>query len=142
MINECLIDNGFKKKRNSYFKESQDFLKVVTVRKSQYSNLYYFSFGIAIKGLLEHSSDVTSDVDCHVQEQFSFTQADGSFGPIFIPDENNEENLRKGIHQETDKYLSNVNTIDDLLDLIKKYPDLLDRIGNVTRKYIGITEMM
>lgn len=142
VVNECLVVKGFKKKRSRYFKESEEILMLVTVQKSSFSDTYYFNFGFAIKELLDDPSEVVNEAYCHVRSRFFFIHADGDPAPWFDLDDNNEENLRNGINQEMNKYLTNVQTVDDLLDLVKKYPELLVSTNNIVRKFLGITEMM
>lgn len=139
VIHECLLENGFKKKRTSYYKMSEEIVTVVGFQKSSYSDTYYINYGIAIKELLDDPTGYVKDYKCNIRGRFSFKQPDGTSLAQFDLDDNNEQNLRNGIIQGLYEYNpTHLHTIDDLEDLLNKIPDLLYATDVDAKKFLGI----
>ena len=48
-VGEILISHDFKLKKNSWYRHTEDFIQVLNLQKSYFSDLYYLNIGLDVK---------------------------------------------------------------------------------------------
>jgi hypothetical protein len=117
IIDDVFRPLAFKRKGINWRCENDDVVKIVTLEKSNFGNLFSISYGITIKAI---PLDVFS---MHVFES--------------IPEISNIIDLRRQLAGEVKSYLTSINTEKDLLDALKKMPHL-NSVPLVVKRHFGL----
>lgn len=68
-ITRALREQDFKKRRSSWYRETEDLIQVINLQKSQYGEQYYLNLGLYVKYIIKESviERYPPEYKCHVR---------------------------------------------------------------------------
>lgn len=140
ILSEILVPIGFKKKGNYWVVNGTEITKMVNLQKSQFSNSFYINYGyilnaIPLNGLTMHVfgglGSLDSNENARIKELLDLENN--------ISDEERASNLKKILVKKLVSKVSLVNTEADVLEELKKRPQLND-IPLVVKRHFNLPE--
>lgn len=118
VINEKLQAFGYSRKGTSWFKDTNELIKVVNLQKSNFAKSYYINYGFNIKGL-----DMQG-VTMHIQNRY---------GSVVAIDNNRiKETLNLESEMEDSVRKKKIEQImDDVIHLLSKIDTVNDLVGHL-----------
>jgi hypothetical protein len=136
ILENCLISEGYIKKGNRFFRESDEVLIVVGVQKSSYSNELYINVGYLLKSLNEHIEGL-NEIQGDIRTRFT-TVLSGNLVDTFNPEKiNDEAEMREAVLENIRRLLDGSLTISGLKLLLQKHPVLLYQTKMSAKKVLG-----
>lgn len=127
ILNEILTPIGFKKKGNHWVINANPLTKMVNLQKSQFGNFFYINYGyiinsIPLDGMMMHIYNRVSSSDTKEKNRITLLLDLESN----ISDKKRAEELKETLQRNLVEKIQMVNTEDDLLNELKKRPQLND----------------
>jgi|GEM_PF-5568985 len=139
VVSELLIELGFEKRQNSFYKRNNDLIYIIHLQKSKHSDDFYFNLGYVIKEL-HQGLNYPKDTDGDIRTRFSLMAKDRETDFLVLSE------LPPTIEVDYIKGFLNKN-ISELIDdvdkngirwLLDKDPTLLYQTSLQAREYLGI----
>lgn len=139
IISEILIPIGFKKKGNYWVMNGTEITKMVNLQMSQFSNSFYINYGyiinaIPLDGMMHIYNRVasTDKIENTIIDELLNLENN-------IPDEERAGNLKNLLFEKLVPKVSLINTQADVIDELKKRPQLND-IPLVVKQRFNLSE--
>lgn len=145
-ITKNLQELGFQNKKHSWYKHTNDLIKVIDLQKSEYSELYYVNIGLYVKEL---GCDHDNAADCKKNPQESHChfrlRAEAFFADAEIQELNRAIGQRDvnrimyfiGILSKN--VFEGVETINDVRDKIVSDVKYINRSNRRLKEFLGIS---
>lgn len=139
ILSEILVPIGFKKKGNYWVMNGGEITKMVNLQKSQFSNRFYINYGYSLKTIpledMMHIYNRVASFDNNENKRIDeILDLESN-----IPNEERASELRKILLEKLVHKISSVNTEADVLEELKKRPQLND-ISLVVKRYFNLPE--
>ena len=138
LLNEVFNNLGFKRKGNNWVVDSSELIKIVNLQKSNYGNLFYINYGFIIKDI-----ELTT-TKMHIQMRLGSYNKEETLRISNLLDLTNDidknvriQDLKKDILSRVVPKLQTINTKEDLLNFIKKFP-YSSMVPLVVKKYFNL----
>lgn len=140
ILSEVLVPIGFKKKGNYWVVDGAEITKMINLQKSQFSNSFYINYGyilnaIPLNGLTMHIfgglGSLDSNRNARIKELLNLENN--------IYDEERASDLKKVLLEKLAHKVSSVNTEADVLEELKKQPNL-NNIPLVVKRHFHLPE--
>ena len=133
----CLVERGFNKSRNSYYKLSEDIICVIGLQKTSFDDTYYINIGYVIRRV---HPDVMLPryVDGDIRARFSYRD-DGRTIDNFDPHAfHSEHNLVNVIAENVKELVDGCDSVSGLKDMLTHRPTLLCQTTVQAKRALGI----
>ena len=138
LLNEVFNNFGFKRKGKNWVVDSSELIKIVNLQKSNYGNLFYINYGFIIKDI-----ELTT-TKMHIQMRLGSYNKEETLRISNLLDLTNDidknvriQDLKKDILSRVVPKLQTINTKEDLLNFIKKFP-YSSMVPLVVKKYFNL----
>jgi hypothetical protein len=135
IVDEIVVSNGMKKRRNSYYLEGKDLIVVLGLQKSSYSSDYYFNLGYIIKAL--NDKQYPKYTDGNVRLRFDF-ELDGKTNDIVDMQDVLKDQFIRELVRNIKHYVSPITSSETLKNLILDEPVLLYQTTLATKQFLNI----
>ena len=138
ILNDILVPIGFKKKGNYWVMNGDEITKMINLQKSQYSNSFYINWGyilksIPLENLMMHVFKRLGSADTNENKKIKeLLDLENN-----IPNEERAKELKQIILDKLIVNIQAVNNEEDLLNELKKRPQLND-IPLVVQKHFNL----
>lgn len=138
IISEIFKPYGFKKKGATWILEGDELIKIVQLQKSYFGARYYVNYGYIIKaipldGVIMHIfmglGSIEHQINERIKELLDFENE--------VPDEIRKIELQEHIKSNIVNVFNTVNSEADLLDELKRKPNL-NYVCQVVKKHFGL----
>ena len=139
LLDSGFLSNGFAKKARFYYHYVEDFIFVIGLQKSNYSNSYYINIGLVIRQL-NPELQYPRDIDGDIRARFDF-EVDDKCSDLFDLQQINELDKRKlsqCIQDNIDTLVKSVTSLDTLKTLLKNKPVLLYQTTIRAKEFLGL----
>jgi len=140
IISEVLIPIGFKKKGNYWVINGDAITKMVNLQKSQFSNSFYINYGYILQSIpldneMMHIYNRVTSVDIEERNRLKeLLNLDNN-----ISNAERATELKQLIFDKLVTHIQSVNTEEDLLNELKKRPQLND-VPLIVKKHFSLAE--
>ncbi|WP_353160838.1 DUF4304 domain-containing protein [Myroides odoratus] len=139
ILSEILVPIGFKKKGNYWVVNGAEITKMVNLQKSQFSNSFYINYGYILNAIpldgMMHIYNRVASIDkvenLRIDELLNLENN--------IPDEERASELKKVLLEKLVYKISSVNTEADVLEELKKQPNL-NNVPLVVKRHFNLPE--
>lgn len=134
-VNSCLLQKGFQKKGNCYYKKTDEIIHVVCLQKSNFSNAFYINLGIVVRQL--HSNEEhPREVDADIRTRFGH-EYEGEIIDLFDLDTiAGRQHLISSIENNIREFIETSLSERDLMKLIRNKPALQYLTTGKAKKYL------
>lgn len=140
ILSEVLVTIGFKKKGNYWVVNGDEITKMINLQKSQFSNSYYINYGYILNNLplgkhtmhiFKGLGSLDSSENTKIKELLDLENN--------ISNEDRANELKKVLFEKLVSKISIVNTEADVLEELKKQPNL-NNIPLVVKRHFSLQE--
>ena len=135
IVDEVFLSKGMKKRRGNYYFDNEEIITVFGLQKSSYPNGYYLNLGYVIKDLNIKEMPKYTDGNIRLRFEFKINRKLTELIDIQIVE---KKQLIEQLDKHIKHYILKINSLLDLLKLLKEKPELLFQTTLETKQFLNI----